>query len=89
MIFSKIFTVVIAGINWVIAQLPSATTLPTIGGFDTDSALVNAIGLFNTLKASVWVFTDLWYAFLALVTYWGVKILLKVLLGQRTPIHYN
>jgi hypothetical protein len=63
--------------------LPVVTTIPKIFGFDIDAALVTGIGQFNTVATYVWPLRDMFGAFLVLMTYYGVKIIVIFFLGHR------
>lgn len=61
------------------------SSLPTIGGYDLDSALSNGMGYFNTYANAVWPIRDVMIAFTVLLGYYLIKALLKFFLGHRAP----
>ena len=76
-----IFTV---ALSLIFAWFPIITTLPTIGGFDIDSALVNGMGQFNTFVNAFWFLEVIFQGFLFLMGYYTLKLLLRFLLGNRS-----
>lgn len=80
--FINIIVLVLAAI---FSLFPVVSTLPTVGGFDIDTALVSGMGEMNTFMASFWPLKDLMLGFLALMLYYSVKIVLRFFLGHRAP----
>jgi hypothetical protein len=81
-LFIGLFTLILGAIfSW----LPVITTLPTIGGFDIDGALVTGMGQFNTFIATFWPLDYMFKAFLFLMAYYGLKMLIQFFIGHRTP----
>jgi len=70
-----------AAFSW----LPKITTLPAIGGYDIDAALVSGMSMFYTVAHSLWYLWDIWVAFLVLMSYYTAKMVLKMFLGHRAP----
>ncbi len=66
-------------------SLPQVTHLPVILGVDTDASLIQAVGFFDTLIASVWVIRDIYIAFLFFLGYLAIKLVLRTVLGHRAP----
>ena len=77
-----VFTSILAAI---FAWLPSVTTLPTIGGYNIDTALAQGIGMFYTYAGVVWPVWDVFLGFLFLIGYYTLKMVLKFFLGHRAP----
>lgn len=77
-----IFTVTL---SLIFAWFPIITTLPTIGGFDIDGALVSGMGQFNTFVNAFWFLGVIFQGFLFLMGYYTLKLLLRFLLGNRSP----
>lgn len=87
MIVNIIFGIIALILGAVFSWLPVVTTLPTIGGFDIDAALVSGMGQFNTLANAIWPLKDMFAAFLVLMLYYGLKMLVIFVLGHRAPGH--
>ncbi len=85
MIVSLFINFVILVIGAIFSFLPVVTTLPTIGGFDIDAALVTGIGQFNTVANAFWPLYYVFLGFLALLVYFAVKIGIRFFLGHRAP----
>jgi ABC-type phosphate/phosphonate transport system permease subunit len=69
----------------IFSWLPIVTTLPTIAGFDIDGALVTGMGQFNTFVTTFWPLDYMFKAFLVLMGYYGLKMLITFFLGHRAP----
>lgn len=67
---------------------PAIDTLPTIGGYDIDTALVGGMGVLRTFMVSFWPLQDMFLGFLALLAYFGIKVLGRFLLGHRFPARH-
>jgi len=87
MIIDLFIGLVVAILTSIFSWLPAITTLPTINGFDIDTALVNGIGQFNTFINAFWPIKDMFYGFLALLAYFSIKVIAKAFLGSRAPGH--
>ncbi len=85
MIFTFILNVVVAIFSIIFEGLPKVTTLPTINGFDIDTTLLNGVGDLNVIFGTFWYLKDVFYGGLILLAYYGIKMLLKAVLGSRTP----
>ncbi len=85
MIFNLLINFVVMAVGAIFNQLPAVTTLPTIGGFDIDSALYTGMGAFNTFTSSFWLFKDIFVGFLVIGGYYGIMLLARMLLGHRAP----
>jgi hypothetical protein len=69
----------------VFSWLPEVKTLPTIGGFDIDGALVTGMGQVHTFFSTFWVLQYMFYGFLALMGYYALKMAVTFFLGHRAP----
>lgn len=87
MIVIFLINVIVAILSVIFGWLPDVTKLPTIVGYDIDSALVTGMGQINTIMKSVWVLQYLIGGFLAIMGYHLIKIVLKFILGSRAPHH--
>ncbi len=85
MIFTFILNLVVTILSIIFSGLPKVTTLPTINGFDIDSTLLTGVGDLNTVFGTFWYLRDFFYGALVLLTYYGIKMLLKAVLGSRAP----
>jgi hypothetical protein len=87
MIVNFILNLLVGILNILFGWLPTITTLPTIIGFDIDSALVTGMGQLNTVITSVWVLGYLMQGFLFIMGYYIIKMTLRFFLGSRAPSH--
>lgn len=85
MIINFIISVIVNILASIFQWLPIVTTLPTINGFDLDTAVSTGIGSFNTFITTFWIFSTIFQGFLVLLGYYSLKVLVKVFLGARTP----
>lgn len=77
-----LFTLILGAIfSW----LPQISTLPTIGGFDIDGALVLGMGQLHTFMITFWPIDYLLKGFMALMVYYGFMIILRFFIGHRAP----
>lgn len=72
-------------LNAIVGWLPNVTTLPTILSFDIDTALITGVGELRTFFTTFWPFMYVFEGFMVLLTYYGIKMLLRLLLGHRAP----
>ncbi len=87
MIFNLLINLFVLIIGAIFNRLPQVTTLPTIGGYDIDAALVTGMGDLHTFMVAFWPLQDMFYGFLAIMAYFGIKMLARVFLGHRAPGH--
>lgn len=85
MIVNFFITIIVSAINIVFSWLPQVSTLPTINGFDLDTALSSGMGYFFTFTNAFWYVSDVFAGFLILMSYYGIKMLLKLIFGHRAP----
>lgn len=85
MIVNLILNTVVLFVGAIFSWLPVVTTLPTIGGFDIDAALVSGMGIFNYYCTIVWPIHTIFLGFLVLMGYYTLKVGLRVFFGNRTP----
>lgn len=85
MIFNYIFDFFVDVMGSVLGLFPSVSTLPTIGGFDIDAALVLGVAQLRSFMEAFWFLQTLFAGFLALVFYYLLKIVLRTLIGHRAP----
>lgn len=85
MIIQLIITSLVSIVNLITSFLPNITTLPSIGGYDIDTALVSGVGMFYTYTEAVWPIAVVFQGFLFLLTYYSVKMIFKFLFGHRAP----
>ncbi len=71
--------------NAMVSWLPQILTLPTVLGFDLDSALILGIGEMTNLFNTFWPLAIIFQGFLVLLAYYSIKMLLRLLLGHRAP----
>lgn len=85
MIITGVLNAIVNFLNFFFAILPDGSRLPTIAGYDIDTALQNGMGQVHFFINAIWPLQDMFYAFLVILAYLGVKILVRLFLGQRTP----
>lgn len=85
MITTLLLNIIIMFVGALFFWLPQVTTLPTIMGYDIDTALVNGVGMLNTWLNAFWPMQYLIGGFLVLMGYYGLKMLLRFILGHRAP----
>lgn len=66
---------------------PKIDKFPTINGYDIDSALVTGLGQLHQIMGTFWIIKDVFYAFLFLLGYYGLKMVVKLFFGHRSPLH--
>lgn len=65
------------------------TSLPSIGGYDLDTALIGGVAEFQTYANSVWPIRDVFIGFGFMLGYYFLKMVLKFFLGHRAPgVHH-
>lgn len=87
MIFNLIINLFVLILGSIFHRLPEVTTLPTINGYDIDGALVTGMGDLRTFMTAFWPLQDMFYGFLAIMAYYGIKMLARLFLGHRAPGH--
>lgn len=85
MIIVFLINTLIAILTIIFGWLPDVQRLPSIVGYDIDSAFVTGMGQINTIMSSVWVLQYLIGGFLAIMGYHLIKIVLRFILGSRSP----
>lgn len=87
MIFNLLINVILMVIGAImdVFHLSVVTTLPTIGGYDIDSALVTGTAELRTFATAFWPVADMLLGFVALMGYFAVKMMLGFILGHRAP----
>lgn len=85
MITLWLIQIAVAIMGIILWPLPTITTLPTIGGYDIDGTLTNGMSLFNAYATAVWPVHDVVVGALVLFGYYGLKMLLKLVIGHRAP----
>jgi hypothetical protein len=87
MIIVFLINVIVAILSIIFGWLPDVLTLPNINGYDIDTAFANGMGQLNTIMSSVWVLQYLFGGFLFIMGYHLIKMVLKFILGSRSPHH--
>ena len=77
------FVVLILGA--IFSWLPLVDKLPSIQGFDLDTALINGMGMLHTFFTSFWMVGYLFDGFMALMVYYALKMAIRFVIGHRTP----
>lgn len=89
MVTTLVISVIIAFFSEIFSMFPVVTALPTIGGYNIDAALQSAAGEIHQYVTDVWVVRDVLIGALVLWGYYGIKMILKIVLGSRAPGGYN
>lgn len=87
MIITFLLNLVVAVLNIIFSWLPTITTLPTVNGYDIDTALLNGMGQLNLVMQTFWPLQTMFNGFLVLMGYYGIKMTLRLFLGHRAPAH--
>lgn len=85
MIVNFLINVVVIVLAALFSWLPTVDKLPTIVGFDIDTALVSGVGQFKALTNVFWFLSIIFSGFLFLLGYYALKQVLKFFLGHRAP----
>ena len=85
MITTLILNIIVMVVGVFFFWLPQITVLPTIGGYDIDTALVNGVGQMNTVLVAFWPIKHFMIGFGVLLGYFIIKMTLKFFLGHRAP----
>ena len=85
MIITWILTFIITVLSAIFSIMPTVTTIPPIGGYDIDTALVTGVAQAYTLFNSVWPITDVLLGAAFMWAYFTIKVLLRIILGHRAP----
>lgn len=85
MIVVLIINILIGFLGIILSWLPDVTTLPTMFGYNIDSALVNGVGQVNLITQVFWPLHYVFLGFGTILGYYVVKITFKLFLGSRAP----
>ncbi len=85
MIINLLLNVVVLLLGAVFSMLPSVTTLPVILNYDIDGALVTGMGQLRTFLEAFWAIGLMFSGALIILTYFSVKMVIKLFLGSRAP----
>lgn len=85
MIIAFLFNLIVLVIGAIFSILPEVSTLPSVGGFDIDAALVAGIGQLNAFFTAFWPLSIMFQGFLVIMGYHALKIGIKFLIGHRAP----
>lgn len=85
MIINLLLNLIVGVIGVIFSVLPTVEKLPSIAGYDIDSAMVSGMGYFNSVIAVWWPFGIILQGALFIMSYYGIKLSLKFLIGHRTP----
>lgn len=86
MLINSILTVIANILTAVLSFLPAVTVLPTIAGYDIDTALVTGVGQTYRFASTVWPIWDVLLGALFLWTFHGIMIFVKLIIGHRAPV---
>ncbi len=85
MIIILLINLVVLILGSIFSLFDQVTTLPTLFGFDIDAALVTGVGSLHSLFTTFWVLGDIFNGFLALMSYYGLKMIIRFFFGHRSP----
>jgi hypothetical protein len=85
MITNLLLNFVVLILGAVFSFLPVVTSLPSVGSFDLDSALVSGVAQLHTVFLTFWPLKYLVEGFLILMGYYVVKMIITFFLGHRAP----
>lgn len=85
MISALVINIIVLILGVIFGWLPSVTSLPAIGGYDIDTALVNGMGYTRTFFETFWPLSIVFDGFLVLMLYFVIKIVIRFFLGHRSP----
>ncbi len=72
-------------VGFIFQQLPVVDHLPTIAGYDIDTALVTGVGYMRTFAETFWYIGIVFEGFGVLMAYYAIKLLAKLFFGNRSP----
>ena len=87
MITNLAISFVVLVLGSIFSWLPQVTSLPTIAGYDIDTALVTGMGQVNVFFQAFWPLAYMFYGFLAIMGYFALKLVVKFFFGSRAPTH--
>lgn len=87
MITDQVLNIIAQGFIALLGWLPDVTTLPTIGGYDIDTALVNGVSGAYTFANVVWPVYDVLVGAAFIWAFHMTMIFAKMILGSRVPSH--
>ncbi len=85
MISNLVLNVIILFLGALFSWLPEVTTLPSVMGFDIDTALSTGVGQIKGILYTYWYLIYVIGGFLVLLGYFGTKLALRFFLGSRGP----
>jgi len=85
MITQLLIIVLMSILSILFALLPTVTVLPSIAGFDIDTAIGNGVAVLYRLFELFWPLEILLQGLLFLLGYFALKLLVKVFFGSRLP----
>lgn len=85
LIINTLLLVIGAALSWV----DDVNKLPTIGGFDIDTAMMTGVAQIHSIWTTFWPIQQMFYGFLALTIYYAAKIVLRTFFGHRAPGSHN
>jgi TRAP-type mannitol/chloroaromatic compound transport system permease small subunit len=86
MLISKLLELILNIFMALFFFLPSVSKLPSIAGYDIDTALVTGVGQAYNFAGVVWPIWDVLLGALFLWTFHGLMLFVKLLLGHRAPV---
>ncbi len=87
MLIALLLNIIVLIIGVIFSWLPVVEKLPEFMGYDIDTALVSGVGYIQTFFATFWPLAIVFQAFLILMAYYSIKIVVRLFLGSRAPGH--
>lgn len=85
MIINFLLNIVVLVLSIIFGWLPLIEKLPSIVGYDIDTALSNGMGQLAFVISNVWPLQVFFQGFLFLMGYFVLKMVVKVFFGSRAP----
>lgn len=89
MIVSLILNFIVLIVGVLFSWTDRVTSLPTIAGYNIDAALVQGMGYTKTFFQTFWPLSIMFQGFLVLMSYYMVKMVLRLFLGSRAPANHG
>lgn len=85
MIVQAIINVFFILLGAILSWLPTIEKLPTINGYDIDTALNTGVSYFYAVASGFKPLGLVFAGFIVLISYYTIKMVLKFFLGHRAP----
>jgi hypothetical protein len=89
MLIQSLLMFFMSALSVIFSWLPAVTTLPTIGGYDIDTALVQGVGQAYTFANDIWPIYDVFLGAAFVWGYYALKLVARLIMGHRAPGSHN